>query len=258
VQLLERHARGVHMTDAGRLFLDKARAAVKAADDAAETMERFRRGNSDALATGFHWLPLTRWAPMFQALCREHPGTRLHWQPLEFPLARRSPIEGVDVGLILQPPNRPDHRSLELEREPRVVMMSPTHRLADRSELTVADVLDEPFPGCHPAMDPEWQAFWTLDEERGGPAPTTEDRISNADEGTEVVVSGRAIITTPAGMAAAFPHPGLVAVPLRDATPATLSLVWRAGDDSPLVSALVRIAEVVAGARAGAAQAAQE
>jgi DNA-binding transcriptional LysR family regulator len=245
VGLLERHTRGVRLTEAGRVFLEKAKAAVDAADEAAKAAQAFERRQSRTLAVGFEWQPLSNWGRMFQRLWEQHPGTQLQWEPLDFPRAGRSPIEGVDVALLLAPTPHPDLTALVLQRDSRVVMMAPSHPLAARRELTMADVLDETWPGCHPSMDPRWRGFWSLDEERGGPARTTEDRVASAAEGIAVVTSGRAIITTPASMAASFPHPGLVAVPLVDAPPANLALVWRTEHDHPLVDALVAMARTV-------------
>jgi DNA-binding transcriptional LysR family regulator len=246
VQLLERHTRGVHLTEAGRAFLDKARAAVATADEAAEAARALGRAQSGALAVGFNWLPLARWAPMFKRLAEENPGTRLRWEQLDFPRSGRSPIEGLDAGLLLEPTPNPNLSTLVLQTEPRVVMIAATHPLAGRPELTVTDVLGETWPGAHPLVDRRWQGFWTLDEERGGPARTTDERVASAEEGTEVVASGRAIVTTPAGMAASFPHPGIVAVPLVDARPVSLALVWPTEHDNPLVEALVGIARELA------------
>jgi DNA-binding transcriptional LysR family regulator len=120
--------------------------------------------------------------------------------------------------------------------------MSATHPLAGREELTVADLLDETWPGCHPSMDRQWMGFWTFDERRGGPPKFTDDQIMTAEEGGEVVASGRAIATSPARLAAAFPHPGVVAVPLLDAPQVALALVWRTEHQNPLVDAVVELA----------------
>jgi hypothetical protein len=54
------------------------------------------------------------------------------------------------------------------------VVMAAGHRLAQKSELRVADILDQPFAGG-PRLDPRWRAFWTLDEQARGP--------SNVDRG---------------------------------------------------------------------------
>jgi DNA-binding transcriptional LysR family regulator len=250
IRLLDRHTRGVRLTEAGRIFLDKARAAVSAADEAAEAARTLERAQSRSLAIGFHWLPLSQWAKMFQRLCEQHPGLEPRWEPLDFPREGRSPIADVDVGLLLEPTPHPELTTLVLQRDRRVVMMAASHPLAARTTLKVADVLDEAWPGCHPSIDRCWQGFWSLDRQRGGPARVSEDRITSAAEGTEVVASGRAIITTPETMASGFPHPGIVSVPLVDAPEVTLALVWRTEHSNPLIDALVETARAELG-RAG-------
>ena len=55
-------------------------------------------------------------------------------------------------------------------------------------------------------------------------------------------MAGRAIATATASHAAAMTHPGVVTVPLVDARPATLALVWRTASSNSLVAALVAIA----------------
>jgi DNA-binding transcriptional LysR family regulator len=161
---------------------------------------------------------------------------------LGFPLEDRSPIEDADVGLILEPLQLLGFSKLVLERDRLVVLMSATHPLAGREELMVTDLLDETWPGCHPSMDRQWMGFWTLDDRRGGPPKFTGDQILTPEEGGEVVSSGRAIVTSPARLAAAFPHPGIVAVPLVDGPQVELALVWRAEHQNPLLDALVDLA----------------
>ena len=251
MRLLERRPHGVLLTDAGRVLLDHARATVKAADETLETANELGRSHSLQLAVGFQTVPLAHWGPMFQRLLTKHPGARVEWQPLDFPRAGR-PLEGVDVALLVEPTAHPELSVLVLERQSRIVVMAAGHPLAGHSQLTVKEVLDETFPGPDPTLDRRWQAFWTLDEERGGPARVTGDRVGSTEEALEAVVAGRAIGTSTASHAAAMMHPGLVAVPLVDARPATLALVWRTASGNPLVAELVSIAtDLVAKRRGG-------
>jgi DNA-binding transcriptional LysR family regulator len=122
-----------------------------------------------------------------------------------------------------------------------VVVMAVGHRLADHHELTVADVLHEPFPGGLD-LHPEWSAFWTLDKQRGAPPQCTDDDVRTAEQGLEVVASGRAIATVPAWVASGLAHPGVVALPLRDGPQAATRLIWGSDDNSPAVLSLVQLA----------------
>jgi DNA-binding transcriptional LysR family regulator len=121
-----------------------------------------------------------------------------------------------------------------------VVVVAVGHRLAQRGTLSVADVLDEPFPGG-PSLRPEWTAFWTLDEQRGRPPNRTDD-VTSAEQGLEVVVAGRAIATLPDWVASGLAHPGVVALPLNDGPQVTTCLLWRDEEENPFVLRLVELA----------------
>jgi DNA-binding transcriptional LysR family regulator len=121
-----------------------------------------------------------------------------------------------------------------------VVVMAVGHRLGQRGTLSVADVLDETFPGG-PNLRPEWSAFWTLDEQRGRPPERTND-ITGAEQGLQLVVAGRAIATVPDWVAGGLAHPGVVALPLKDGPPVTTCLVWRDEEENPFVHRLVELA----------------
>ena len=80
-----------------------------------------------------------------------------------------------------------------------------------------------PARGQDTAIDPRWLAYLGCWEQ---------------------VASGRAIATAPASTGQIFEAavPGLVAIPLSDARPTVLSLVWHKGNPNPLVDLIVAIA----------------
>jgi DNA-binding transcriptional LysR family regulator len=192
-------------------------------------------------------LPHARWGPLFHALLREHPGVRLDWRAVGFPVPRHSMLDGADVGVFVHPPPEVGVRALTLDTSPMVVVMAVGHRLAQQGPLSIADVLDEPFPGG-PSLRPEWTAFWTLDEHRGGP-PEHTDEVTGAEQGLQVVAAGRAIATVPDWVASGLAHPGVVALPLTDGPPVTTCLIWRDDDERPFVLRLVELAAGWAHAR---------
>ncbi len=193
------------------------------------------------LCVVFEALPLARWGPLFHLLRVEQPDVRLEWRRVGFPSAGKPPLDGADIGLFVAPPSLPGLRTLTIETSPMMVVMAAGHHLAHRHELTVADVLDEPFPGC-PSVHPRWRAFWTLDEHRGPPPRFTEDDVRDAQQGLEVVASGRAIATVPATVAAGLAHPGVVAVPLVDGPSVATRLVWRTEAEHPALGRLIDLA----------------
>ena len=149
----------------------------------------------------------------------------------------------------------PEVGILTLREDPRVVVLRADHPLAARAELTVEDVLSEPFYGTHPTVAPDWAAFWNLDENRGGPAATTGDRASNTLEQVAAMTSGQAISTYPAPVAAVIVDlvPDLLALPLVDASPASCALVWHRSRPSSVVADLVSLAREMMGPSSTAA-----
>jgi DNA-binding transcriptional LysR family regulator len=212
-----------------------------------------RRSRLPAIATTAHHgaarvrivfdarLPHARWGPLFHVFCLEQPDVRLEWRPIGFPARGQSLLEGADVGLFVEPPQEAGLRRLTMEASSMVVVVAAGDRLALNDELSVADILDRPFPGG-PSLDPEWTAFWTLDAQRGGPPKRTDDDVRSAEDGLDVVAAGRAIATVPACVAGGLAHPGVVALPLSNAPQVRTRLVWRSGDANPIVQSLVDLA----------------
>jgi DNA-binding transcriptional LysR family regulator len=187
------------------------------------------------------FLPVGRWAPMFHVLCLERPALRLAWRAVPFPARDRPLLDGADAGLFVAPPPETGLDALTIDTSPMAVSLAVGHRLARAEGLAVADILDEPFLGG-PTLHPQWLAFWTLDERRGGPPRLLDEPVHDARRAVEVVASGRAIATVAAWMGDGLAHPGVITIPLRDGPPVHTRLVWRSGDRNANVHALVDLA----------------
>jgi DNA-binding transcriptional LysR family regulator len=248
VKLLERNPRGVTVTPAGEAFLRQAEAALAAADEVNATARSWARHRAGRLRAGFLSLTPPMMAgdlvPRFTA---EHPGVTIEWRELGFPtLNPREWLADNDAALIWVAPTGPGLASQAIRTSRLVVTMAEHHPLATRTELTVEDVLDETFPGIVDWCDPGWLGHWCLDAYRGAPARFTRDAAATPEEVASIVASGRAITTVPEIVALPFAHLGIRAIPLTDARPAILTLVWPEGAATPLVKDLAKIARDVA------------
>jgi DNA-binding transcriptional LysR family regulator len=251
LQLFERHSRGVTLTPAGATFLEKARLALAAYADAAETAHSLARAAAGEIELGFVGFPIRLQAPdLLDAFAAARPHVDFRFHELQFPSRSTASWLGqVDIALSYQPPADPDVRAQALRAEPRVVLAPKGHPLAKRSELTVAEVLDETFLGVAPSVEPAWAGFWSLDDHRGNPAPhLTAGRASNSHEMFAMIAEGRAITTVPASQAAIILSvlSSVVAIPLRDAKPLVLALIWRLDHHTPLIGDLVAVARNLA------------
>jgi DNA-binding transcriptional LysR family regulator len=252
VQLLIRHARGVTLTSAGERFYEKARLAVAADRDARETAQAMARSETGAVEFGFLGAPPGVDSPAsLAAFADAYPAIQIRYRDLRFPsIPTSSWLSEVDLAVCHLPPADPNVWVESLRREPRVVLARSDHPLAGRPELSVQDVIDEPFIGFHPSVEPVWAGFWSLDDHRGGPPRrVTVDHAVNPQEVLASLAARHAITTVPASVAKVIVNvlPTMVALPLRDATPSAIVLVGHKGHRNPLVATVVSFARAQAG-----------
>ena len=247
VELLQRHARGVTLTAAGRAFLPKARAAVAMEQEVELTAQSLARAAKGCIEVGFVGPPPTMNAPeMFAAFAETHPEAEVSFHDLPFPRGKTSSwLDAVDVAFCHAPAAEPGVRIQTVRVEPRAVVAHEDHPLAQRADLTLAEVLDETFISYHPDVQASWAGFHSLDDHRGGPPQSmTADRAMTSMQMLGVMDRRPAITTVPFSDAKlaqqVLTH--VVAIPLCDADPAVLSLVWRADSPHPLVQALAAVA----------------
>jgi DNA-binding transcriptional LysR family regulator len=247
VRLLDRNPRGVTVTPAGAAFLAKAQVALAAVEEMNATARSWARDEEGRLHAGFMSMtPPMMAGDLFPRFTAAHPSVSIEWRQLGYPtLTPRTWLGHSDVGLIWFAPTGPGVASQPIRTSPLVVAMDQRHPLASRSQLRVEDVLDETFPGIVDWCDPGWLGHWGLDAYRGAPARRTGDGAVTPEEVASIVASGRAITTVPEIVAVPFAHLGIRAIPLIDAEPAVLTLVWPEGGATPLVADLAILARGV-------------
>jgi DNA-binding transcriptional LysR family regulator len=249
VKLLERHARGVTLTPAGAAFLEKAQATLTAIEDASATARAWAVQEGGRLRAGFvSMTPPMLAGDLFPRFTAAYPEVTIEWRELGYPRQdARTWLGEADVALIWFAPPIPGLASQAIRTSPMVAVTADTHPLASRTELRVQDLFDETFPGVV-GCDPGWLGNWGLDVYRGAPARRTDDGAKTPEEVAWIVSSGRAITTVPEIVAVPYAHLGIRAIPLIDARPAVLELVWPEGAATPLVEELVALARQGAGA----------
>lgn len=139
VQLFERHSRGVDLTEAGHLFLSRARDAIAAVDAATSTGRDIASGMVGAIklgiATEARWsrtIPvLTRFAN--ERSCVDLTVVEAYGGTLRESLRDR----GLDAVLAAGASADPELERLDLGVEPLAVLMSSRHPLAGEGPLAV-------------------------------------------------------------------------------------------------------------------------
>lgn len=259
VQLFRRKARGVEMTDAGRAFLEEARATLGHLDRRVETTRRAARGERGRLCVGvtstspFHPL-VPRAIRAFRDAC---PMVALTLEEcLSNELMERLRNERMDVAFIRT--SAPDSRELAvtpLLEEPMVVALPSTHALARgeaEAEIPLRSLANETFilygpPGtgmydatiaaCHAAG---------FNPRIGNLAASTQQALRIGST-LSLVAAGLGISCVPASLHR-LTIDGVVYRSLEEADrpKALLSLASRPGDPSAVVKRFVNAVKKVA------------
>jgi LysR family hca operon transcriptional activator len=147
VKLLEREARGVALTSAGKVFLDHARLALLQVDAAAEGARRAAQPQRPSLSIGFMVGLEVTWLPHLLRLIREDsPEIEVRLSSQSSPELARSLMAGkLDLAFL-----RPESQSLGLcfillAKEPLIAVLPAGHRLASCKTIGAADLAKETY-----------------------------------------------------------------------------------------------------------------
>jgi DNA-binding transcriptional LysR family regulator len=236
-RLLDRTPQGTTLTEAGAVFLPKAKSLLRAADQAAAAARA--AAQPSRITIGYTvGLIIT---PAIRNLRHQHPDAdvqalHLNWdEPREALLGHR-----VDA-VVTRLPMRTDglHVTI-LYDEPRLLLVPADHRLAGKESVTLDDIADEPIPRL---PDPAWNAYWRVDPRPDG-SPAPDGPLVNAyEDKIELIAAGEAVAIIPGGVPGMQPRPDLTTIPLRGVDPSHVILATRDRDRSRLVAAFRRSAK---------------
>jgi DNA-binding transcriptional LysR family regulator len=164
VQLFERMARSVRLTDAGRVFLEKARGILKQTDDAVATVRALAGKGAGELHVGDFPLVTARIMPgLLQHYQKTMPGlhVKLHDWPVEKAIAgvRNGQLQ---LAIIIPPitPNSLDELQFEQLLAARICLgVSCKHPFARRRSVSLAEAAREPFVGLMHEEYPQHRAY---------------------------------------------------------------------------------------------------
>ena len=147
--LLERTAKSVRLTDAGRVFLAKSRAVLEGADDAVKAARAIARGNRGELHIGYAPTLTARiLPPALRVFQTGMPGVRVKLHDL----STEEMLAGLHEGRLqiaflvrLRTAVLRGLRFEELMRDPLRLAVAPNHPLARQRVVALADAVREPF-----------------------------------------------------------------------------------------------------------------
>lgn len=244
VKLFERHTRGVDLTDAGRVFLERARAALAAADDARASVSDLESGLVGTIRLGLATGARSQLVPLLLerfgasrpdveiTVIESHGGTLL-----------RDLRDGrLDALIAPSAFGSPELHRISLGTEPWAVLMGFGHRLAQSGPVT-ADELDGEevvVTGHRDGAGYDRAVAQTLSElgltpalRRGGPGPALFGPVAD----------GQALaLSTAAGAAGS----DVLVRPLRPAHDVSFELLWRDETPAPALREFIRTAGALA------------
>lgn len=240
VTLFRRNTRAVALTDLGADWLPRVQDAIRgvdaAVDDLIATSRRDRRIRLGYLiGTGAD--VLFRLVRHFETAYPE-----ISVEPREFDFS--DPTAGLadgttEVAIIRPPVDLPEHRMLILDAENWVACLPRDHRLAQRSELSIAELLDDPIVVA-PGSAGRWRDYWMATDARDGKPPTIAAVASTYEEETTTIARGLGISFTSEASARLYDRQGIAYVPIVDRPRNYTALAWHPEGLSEDAAALIR------------------
>jgi DNA-binding transcriptional LysR family regulator len=230
-RLLDRTPQGTRLTEAGEVFLPRARALLRSAAQAATATQAAAQPSRITIG----YTPGIIVTPAVRNLRRQQPDADVHTLHLEWSEPRDALLDHRVDAVVTRLPLQTDglHVTI-LYDEPRVLLVPLDHRLAGKESVTLEDIAGEPMPRL---PDPVWNAYWRVDPRPdGSPAPDG-PLVEALEDKTELIAAGQAVAIIPGGMQTGSPRRDLTTIPLHGVEPSHVVLATRAGDRSRLVAA---------------------
>ncbi|CAM5441175.1 LysR family transcriptional regulator OS=Streptomyces rimosus subsp. rimosus (strain ATCC /DSM 40260 / JCM 4667 / NRRL 2234) OX=1265868 GN=SRIM_035335 PE=3 SV=1 [Streptomyces rimosus subsp. rimosus] len=172
-RLLDRTPQGNRLTEAGEIFLPRAKALLRSAAQAAAATRAAAEptGITVGYTTGVFVTPAVR------ELRRRHPDAEVRTVHVDLQDVRAALLDHRVDALVSRLPFATGRLDVTvLYDEPRMLLVPLDHRLAGRESVTFDDIADEPVPRLRRA-DPHFEAFWRIDPRPDGrPAHRPADR----------------------------------------------------------------------------------
>src|SRR5579884_2843382 len=241
--LLERSAKSVRLTDAGRTFLIEARKVLQAADDAVKVARAKAGGAQGELQVGYAPSLTVEILPRaLREFQKEFPRVRvmLHDLSTEEMLAQLHNGK-LQLALMVQPSRKMLRglRFTELASYPVQVAVAPGHRFARMRAVKVPDLAREPLITYRREEYPEYQEVLEALFKPGQPHPRIAEEHDGVTSLIAAVESGLGVALVPSCVAC-MAGPRLRLIPIKPAPPPiVVGAITREGALPELVEKLI-------------------
>jgi len=242
--LFERDGQRTALTAAGQALLPHIQTLLRnwdeaqraAGDAAADEASTLRVGMQTSVGRGL--LP-----EITKRFKQRRPGWRINLTQVSWDDPTCGLGDGaVDVAVLWFPlPDLDGLRCHVIAAEQTVLAVSTIHRLAGRRQVSLADLIDEPFVAL-PEEAGTLRDHWLATAHRDGRPPVIGAVARSADEAFEAVANCQGVVLVAEGNAAIYQREGIVTIDVTGLPPNELALAWRAGVGSTAVVDFVEAA----------------
>lgn len=227
-RLFDRDTHSVALTPFGREWLPFVRSALHGVDDAIDAIatlvddEHVRIGY--LIGTGADLL-----FQLLEDADRELPGIVIETVEHDFSDPSAGLAGGTsDIALLRPPVDVLDLETAVVAEESWVACLPRTHRLADRPQLTIDELLDEPIVVA-PSSAGRWRDYWMAEDARRGRPANVVAEAATYEAETTLVSRGVGISFTTSSLSRLYDRPGIRFVPIVDRPVSITALAWRRG-----------------------------
>jgi LysR family transcriptional regulator, benzoate and cis,cis-muconate-responsive activator of ben and cat genes len=228
--LLQRDAKSVRLTEAGRVFLSEARAVLQRVADAVETARAIAVGGRGELHIGYAPSPTVRILPAtLRAFQVQRPKVRVRLHDLSTEEMLAGLREGKLQMAFLVRPTRAMLRGLrfeELARDSMCLAVPPAHPFARLRSVPLARAAKEPFVAFTRKDYPEYHEYVTALFRTAKSHPPTVEEHDSATSLIAAVEAGSGVALVPQSLAcSAGPRLKLIAL-TPPPPPLIIGLTW--------------------------------
>jgi DNA-binding transcriptional LysR family regulator len=234
-ELLSRTTREVHLTDAGRMFVDGARRTLAELERATSDARRAGSGDLGRLRVAYSWSARFETLPTIgRAFRASHPDvallTEVMWNARMLPALRSS---AIDVAIALCPEVAAEFSYQAIRSEPVVALLAKGHHYAGDATLALGALEQDDLLLFPREVAPCLYDFMVGLCRRAGFEPSVRNASFHSEWELQILADVDVVALVPRSVASELPE-GIAAVVVAD-PPDQLetSLVWRTGDSSP-------------------------
>ena len=245
--LLQRDAKSVRLTDAGRAFLTEARAVLLRADDAVNTARTIATGGRGELHLGYAPSPTVRiLPPTLRAFQAKMPNVRVRLHDLSTEEMLSGLREGKLQVAFMVRPTRAMLRGMQfadIAHESMCVAVPPKHPLARSRAVTTAQLAQQPLIAFTRKDYPEYHELLATIFASTKIRPRIAEEHDSVTSLIAAIEAGCGVAITPQSLACTA-GPRLKLIPLTPAPdPLVIGIAWARQGLTPTAEQFVEVAK---------------